>query len=95
VLGGTATGYAVSKTRITTIRPDTAVVFKGFDFTCYFDRSDPNKIEVGPILDCGRGSTTHAGSNCPGRRVTISRYHIVVANLCNGPPTQMRFNRSP
>jgi len=95
VLGGTATGYAVSHSRPITVHPETGATFIGLDFECYYSRSDSNHIEVGPILDCGRASTVHRGSRCPGRRVTISRYHIVVGNFCNGPPTQVRFNRAP
>ena len=95
VLGGTATGYAVTKSRPITIRPESGLAFQGLDFGCYYSRSDPNKTEVGPLLDCGRVSTSHGSSNCVGRRLRISRFHIIVWNACNGPVTQTRFNRSP
>ena len=95
VLGGTATGYAVTKSRPITIRPGTGMVFAGLDFSCYYSPPAAIYDDPGPILDCGRNSTSHAGSTCIGRRLTVSRYHFDVANVCHGPATHARFNRSP
>lgn len=94
VLGGSATGYAVTKGS-TPIRIGDGVTLKAIDAYCWLDRSDPNGEEAGPILDCGRTSTNVAGSTCPGRHWVISRYHILVQNFCHGPVTTSRFNRNP
>jgi hypothetical protein len=94
MLGGAASGYAMSQWNTVNVYPETGVFFKGIDFGCAYSRSDPSGKEVGPLLDCSRVSTSHS-KNCRGRYVAISLYHITVTNWCPGLGRATTFPRSP
>jgi hypothetical protein len=65
------------------------VLIRSVDLFCTIYRRDPDRIEAGPLVECGRWSVRGGG-----RRMRVSRYHYIVSTA-NGRYVAYRVTRSP
>jgi hypothetical protein len=66
------------------------IVIKSVDLFCTIFRRDRDRIEAGPLLECGRWSVR--GGN--GRRLLVSRYRYIISTA-NGQYVAYRVTRAP